>query len=72
VAVNSGEKSSRRPFGRDRFARSQGPHDPEAPPPTPRPSPEPHPSETREPTPPPRPNEPVIAPPGPPERGKKR
>jgi hypothetical protein len=63
-----------RGFEQKSFARNQGP-------PEPRPSPsekppregtEPRPREGTEPTPPPRPSEPIVPPPGPPERGHRR
>jgi hypothetical protein len=58
-----------RMFQKNSFARQQGPGErPPTPPPDERK--EPRPREGTEPTPPPRPSEPVIQPPGPPERGR--
>jgi len=66
---------SRRPPERERFRpgqRGQGTEESPVPPRPPGPSREQRPSEAPEPTTPPRPSEPVIMPPGPPERGRKR
>ncbi len=67
------ESQNRRPFAprgfqRDR-TRGSGNANPPSQPPR-RPNREPRPSENPEPSAPPRPSEPVIAPPGPPERGR--
>ena len=61
-----------RPFDRKRFPRSQGTEEPHAPPRPRSPNREPRPDEIPAPSPPPRPTEPVIMPPGPPERGGRR
>jgi hypothetical protein len=59
-----------RPFDRKQFPRSQNVEEP-PPPPRPRgPNREPGPSEVPPPSAPPRPSEPVVPPPGPPERGR--
>jgi hypothetical protein len=60
---------SKRPWERKPWVRGQGTEEP-AQPPRPRgPNREPRPDEEPEPTPPPRPAQPIVPPPGPPERG---
>jgi hypothetical protein len=54
------------------FARNRGTDESPAPPRPQRPPREPHPREGSEPPPPPRPTEPITAPPGPPERGRRK
>lgn len=66
---NSHEPPKRR-FEPPSFGRNQGTEEPAVPPRPRGPNREPRPSESPEPAPPPRPSEPVIAPPGPPERGR--
>ena len=64
------DRDSGRSFDRSSFARGSNE---EPAPPRPRgPNREPRPSEDPKPTPPPRPNDPVITPPGPPERGRRK
>lgn len=69
----SGPRVARDPRGFQKkfFPRNQGTNEPAKPPRPAGPSREPRPREGNEPTPPPRPSEPVIPPPGPPERGRR-
>jgi hypothetical protein len=64
------EPRASRGFEKKVFARNQRRNDPRQPPPD-EPRREPRPREGTEPTAPPRPSEPVIQPPGPPERGRR-
>jgi|SRR5688572_26025302 hypothetical protein len=68
-----GPRVARDPRGLQKkfFPRNQGTDEPAQPPRPAGPSREPRPREGHEPTPPPRPTEPVITPPGPPERGRR-
>jgi hypothetical protein len=59
-----------RAFVLNRFARNQGTEEPRTPPRPPGPNREPRPGDVPKPMPPPRPSEPVVPPPGPPERGR--